>query len=218
MRVTDLNKTSNCEACLLWKCKKNVFYPILSPASVSLSFSRFNDSQREEPSKNYTRPSHLGITRFIITGTVALNLLCSFISAWQIQIAFVVGVLRIYRLLSAHIMLNNDWHTPWFCSLLIMFFCWQDRTLLHIINIWTCARISISPVAMTPLSASCFCCDIKAGRADVQALTFLSQKQSLFGTNLLMSVNYCSVQPFGDICPEIVWYFQIIYSICVVMH
>lgn len=194
----DMNNTSNRAACwryLVWiiycycfenlEGKKNVFYPILSFASVSLSFSRVNDSQHEEPSKNDARPSHLTKTRFIITGTVALNLLCSFISAFQIQIAFVVGVLRIYRLLSAHIMLNNDWHTPRFCSLVIMFFCWQDSTLLHIINIWTCARISISPIAMTPFSASCVHCDIKAGRADVQVLTFLSQKRACFVANIL---------------------------------
>ncbi len=184
--------------CCFGNVEKNiVFYPVLSFASVSLSLSCLNDSQQEEPSKNYTRSSHLTITRFIITGTVALNLLCSFISASQIQIAFVVGVLQIYRLLSAHIMQNNDWHTPRFCSLVIMFFCWQDRTLLYIINIWTCAHISISPVAMTPFSALCFRCDIKAGRADVQVLTFLSQKQTLFVANLLMSDNYCSVQRFG---------------------
>lgn len=215
-----MNNTSNREACsLLWKCRKKfVFYPVLSFASVSLSFSRLNDNQQEEPSKNYTRSSHLTITRFIITGTVALNLLCSFISASQIQIAFVVGVLRIYRLLSAHIMLNNDWHTPRFCSL-VMFFCWQDRTLLYIINIWTCARISISPVAMTPFSALCFHCDIKAGRADVQVLTFLSQKQTLFVANLLMSDNYCSIQSFGGVfflnqktCTWYVWcYTEMFY-------
>lgn len=162
----DMNNTSNCVACwqyLVWAIYcccfgKNVSYPILSFSSVSLSFSRVNDSQLEEPSENDAHPSHLTITWFIITGTVALNLLCSFISVSQIQIAFVVGVLWIYRLLSAHIMPNNDWHTLWFCSLVIMFFCWQDSTLLHIINIWTCARISISPVAMTQFSASCFHC------------------------------------------------------------
>lgn len=135
LTVTDMNNTSNHTAC----CKiefnllivvafgnvgeKTVFHLVLSFASVSLSFSHVNDSQHEEPSKNYARPSHLTITRFIITGTVALNLLCSFIPASQIQIAFVVGVLRIYRLLSAHIMPNNDWHTPRFCSLVITLFC-----------------------------------------------------------------------------------------------
>lgn len=136
--------------------------------------------------------------------------MCSFISVSQIQIAFLVGVLWIYRLLSARIMPNNDWHTLWFCSLVIMFFCWQDSTLLHIINIWTCARISISPVAMTQFSASCFHCDIKAGRADVQLLTFLSQNQvSLFYFFYFYFfskphfVSPCALWCLSDICPEI---------------